>query len=142
MGLRGGERLRMLGMRTITIPAGVPAAERALGESRGSCSEEPGPAQAVRLSSTSGLPAGSPPTPGKAPTEGMGPPQMVPSPPLSSSHREAERQIPALGNQAPLPSQSHSLPWKVQFSCRDEVSSYSLASHISRVKMCEQDIWG
>lgn len=87
----------MLGMRTITIPAGVPAAERALGESRGSCSEEPGPAQAVRLSSTSGLPAGSPPTPGKAPTEGMGPPQMVPSPPLSSSHREAVCQMPCTG---------------------------------------------
>lgn len=70
-GAAKGEHLRMLGLGRITIPGGVPGAGQALGESWGSCSGEPSSAQAVSLSSTSGLPAGSLNT-GKAPTEGGG----------------------------------------------------------------------
>lgn len=67
----------MLGLGRITIPGGVPGSGRVLGGSRGSCSGEPSWAQAVRLSSTSGLPAGSlntgnpPSTQGGASTDGV-----------------------------------------------------------------------
>lgn len=79
-------------LKTIRIPAGVPAAGQALGAGAaapGSRAENP----AVRMSSTSGLPAGSQ-------TARVGSLQMVPTPPLRSSQGEAAEQICLLDNNA------------------------------------------